>query len=311
METIVSIVIPVYNVSSYIERCAHSLFEQTYRDIEFIFVDDASPDDSIDILQKVIEEFPIRKNQIHILHNPKNKGLAATRFVGIDVAKGDYILNVDSDDWIEPTMVEEMMQAAINSNADMVCCDVIQECPNHQEVLKYDYDEESLENGLLSINFREHHVAIWNKLIRKSLFTENNIRYFPGINMGEDSALTVRLRYFSKKTVIVHKPFYHYNRQNQESMVASISEKSVLQRIELAKEIEKFFISAGDFKRFRKVINFYKFNSKDWYIRTAHNFKKWASIYPESHKDILAFKDLTMIGRIKWRVLSLIAPILK
>ena len=294
-----SIIIPVYNVTPYIERCARSLFAQTYPDIEFIFVDDASPDNSIEILQNVIEDFPHRKEHIHILHNRLNKGLAATRFVGIDAAKGDYILNVDSDDWIEPTMVEEMMQAAIKSDADMVCCNVIKEYPDHQEILKYDYDEETINNGLLAMNFREHHVAIWNKLIRKSLLIDNNIRNYPGINMGEDSALTVRLRYFSKKTVIVHKAFYHYNSRH-DSMVAKISEEKVRERIELAKRIEGFFEERGEKDRFRKVINFYKFQSKDWYLRERHDLRKWASIYPESHKDIRHFRTLTRLGRLKW-----------
>lgn len=304
-----SIIIPIYNVAPYIERCARSLFEQTYQDIEFIFVDDASPDDSIEILHRVLEDYPSRKNQVLILHNPANKGLAATRFVGIDAANGDYILNVDSDDWIAPAMAEEMMLAAAKTDADMVCCEVIKECPDHQELLKYDYDEETVDNGLLAMNFREHHVAIWNKLIRKSLFTDHNIRNYPGINMGEDSALTVRLRYFSKRTIIIHKSLYHYNRQNQGSMVAQISENSIKQRIILAKEIEEFFVSINQSDTFRKVINFYKFNSKDWYLRTAKNFKIWTSIYPESHKDIFSFKNLTFTGRIKWFLISIVAKI--
>lgn len=295
-----SIIVPVYNVAPYLNQCAQSLFAQTYPDIEFIFVDDASPDDSIEILQRVIEDYPQRKNQIRILHNPQNKGLAATRFVGIDAAKGDYILNVDSDDWTEPTMVEEMMQAAIKSNADMVCCNIIKECPDHQEVLSYDCDEETFENGLFSMNFREHHISLCNKLIRKSLFTDNNIRNYPGINMGEDSALTVRLRYFSRKTVIVHKAFYHYNLSRLDSMVAEISEDKVRERIELAKRIEGFFEKRGEKERFRKVINFYKFQSKDWYLRDRHDLRKWASIYPECHRDIPHFRTLTRLGRLKW-----------
>lgn len=156
----VSIVVPICNVSLYIERCARSLFAQTYPNIEYIFIDDASPDDSIEILQQVIEDFPNRKNQIHILHNPRNKGLAATRFVGIDAAKGDYILNVDSDDWIEPTMVEEMMQAAIKSNADMVCCEAILHLPNHEREYLYPYDEESQGNRLLELYVSNQYAAI-------------------------------------------------------------------------------------------------------------------------------------------------------
>lgn len=297
---IVSIVVPIYNVSNYIERCVRSLLEQTYPHIEYIFVDDATPDDSIKKLEHVLEDYPQRRAHIKILHNLQNQGLAMSRFIGMDASTGEYVLHCDSDDWVEHDMVQTMLQAALTHKADIVCCEAVKETPSGKHYYKYAYDEETKENGLLALNLMELHVAIWNKLIRRGLFGEHNIRNYDGINMGEDSSLTVRLRYFSKKTIIVHQPFYHYNRLNQKSMVAQIDESGIQQRIRLAKHIEDFFISMGEEDKFKRVINCYKFDSKQLYLRVGHDLKKWRSIYPECHADIFHFRGLTIPGKIKW-----------
>lgn len=300
MNTAISVIVPIYNVAPYIERCARSLFEQSFQDVEYIFVNDCTPDNSIEILEGVIKEYPNRTSQIRIIHNTENIGLAATRFVGLDMANGNYILHCDSDDWVETNMLQCMYDAAVKEDADIVCCEAIKELANGKSYYRYTYDEETIYNGLLDLQVSEIHVAIWNKLIKKELFTKYGIRNLEGVNMGEDSALTIRLRYYSKKTVITHRPLYHYNRTNCNSMVANIKEQSIKERIELAKHIETFFISLNKEKEFRTLINFYKFDAKQFYIRKYHNFKKWRSIFPECHKDIFKFKHLTTFGRIKW-----------
>ncbi len=300
MNIAISVIVPIYNVAPYIERCVRSLMEQTFKDVEYIFVNDCTPDNSIEILQAVIEDYPERKEYVKIIHNEKNKGLAATRFVGLDQANGEYVLHCDSDDWVEKEMLEKMHEKAVQENADIVCCETIKEKSDGRYHYKYSYDEETIENGLLALQIEEIHIAIWNKLIKHSLFAKHNIRNYDGVNMGEDSALTIRLRYYSEKTIIIHKPFYHYNRMNTNSMVADIKESAILQKIELAKHIEKFFKEKGEFEKFRTLINHYKFESKQYYLRNKKDIKKWRSIYNESHKDIFKFKQLTLLGRIKW-----------
>ena len=101
----VSILVPVYGVEKYIERCARSLFEQTYDNIEYIFVDDCTKDRSIEILQKVLEDYPNRKNQVKILHHEKNRGLSAARNTALDASTGDYLMHVDSDDYLRKDAV--------------------------------------------------------------------------------------------------------------------------------------------------------------------------------------------------------------
>ena len=306
MHISISAIIPIYNVSKYIERCTRTLMEQSFQNVEFIFVNDCSPDNSIEILNNTLKDYPHRHPFIKIIDNPRNIGLAATRFIGLKEAKGDYIWHCDSDDWVEKDMLQKMYDKAIMEEADIVCCEATKEYTGHSTRCKYDYDKETLENGLLDLAASEVHIAIWNKLIKRDLYTDNNISYYNGINMGEDSALTVRLRYLSKKTVIIHETLYHYNRMNTNSMVRQVSEDICHQRIELAKQLELFFKDLNEENRFRRLINLYKFDAKQYYLRELKDIKKWKEIFPECHKDILRFKNLTLIGRVKWWICAYI-----
>ena len=300
MKITISAIIPIYNVSNYIEKCTRSLMEQTFKDVEFIFVDDCSPDNSIEILQTTIEDYPDRIPYIKIIHNTRNLGLAATRFIGFKESRGSYIWHCDSDDWVEKEMLQKMYDKAIAEDADIVCCEAMKEYQGYSTLCEYNYDKETLENGLLNLSLSEVHIAIWNKLIRKELYTKYDISFYEGINMGEDSALTIRLRYYSKKTVIIHEPLYHYNRTNSNSMVRHLNEGHYKQRIELAKHIESFFTSQNEFPRFRQLVNFYKFDSKQFYLREHRDIIKWKKIFPECHRDIIKFKHLSFVGKAKW-----------
>ena len=119
----ISVIVPVYGVERYMERCARSLFEQTLDDIEFIFVDDCSPDRSLDILNEVLEEYVDRQLQTQIVRLDQNGGLPNARKVGLRLATGNYIIHCDSDDWVERDMYRAMYEKAIKTNADMVVCD--------------------------------------------------------------------------------------------------------------------------------------------------------------------------------------------
>ena len=119
----VSIIVPVYGVEKYIERCARSLFEQTLDDIEYLFIDDCTPDKSIEILKNVLKDYPQRKDQVIIHRMEKNSGQAAVRKWGMIKATGDYTIHCDSDDWVDVTMYEKMYNKAIEEKSDLVICD--------------------------------------------------------------------------------------------------------------------------------------------------------------------------------------------
>lgn len=121
----VSIIIPVYGVEKYIERCARSLFEQTLDDIEYLFIDDCTPDKSVEILKRVLEEYPHRKSQVVIHRMEQNSGQAKVREWGMRNARGEYVIHCDSDDWLDVHMYEEMYNKAIEEDADVVVCDYV------------------------------------------------------------------------------------------------------------------------------------------------------------------------------------------
>ena len=119
----VSVIVPVYGVEKYIDRCARSLFEQTLDDIEYLFIDDCTPDRSIDILQQVLDEYPQRKPQVVIHRMEKNSGQAAVRKWGMQNATGEYVIHCDSDDWVDTDMYRAMYEKAKEEEADVVVCD--------------------------------------------------------------------------------------------------------------------------------------------------------------------------------------------
>ena len=116
----ISILVPVYGVEKYIPQCAKTLFEQTYHDIEYIFVDDCSPDDSIVVLQQILANYPERKNQVHIVRHDHNRGLGAARKTAFEAATGDFVINVDSDDYLSLNAVELLVAKQQETGADIV-----------------------------------------------------------------------------------------------------------------------------------------------------------------------------------------------
>ena len=119
----VSVIIPVYGVEQYIERCARSLFEQTLEEIEYLFVDDCSPDKSIEVLKRVLEDYPMRKSQVTIHRMAQNSGQAKVREWGMRNATGDYLIHCDSDDWVDKDMYRLMYEKAGMEKSDIVVCD--------------------------------------------------------------------------------------------------------------------------------------------------------------------------------------------
>ena len=129
----VSVVIPVYNVEDCIARCAESLFRQTLDDMQFIFVDDASPDGSVARLEETLERFPRRKSQTVILHHTENRGLPSARATGLALVEAPYVAHCDSDDRVEPEMYARLYECAVKNGSDLVMCGRIVHRPDGRE----------------------------------------------------------------------------------------------------------------------------------------------------------------------------------
>lgn len=205
----VSVIIPFYGVEAFIDHCARSLLEQTWQDIEFIFVNDGTQDRSMEILTEVLAQYPDRA--VKIIEQP-NAGLPQARLSGLRQASGEYVLHVDSDDWLEPDMVEKMARAAQADDADMVYCYAIKEMGNGKRRLIRDgryADCPSFARDMLQ--FRAHGY-LWNKLIRRSLFRKD--LFNPTIGMHEDMVLLAQVLGLGRRCVRVPEVLYHYRRDN-------------------------------------------------------------------------------------------------
>lgn len=207
----VSVYIPVYGVEKYIEKCAQTLFEQTLDDLEYVFVDDCTPDNSFQILEQVLEKYPNRKSQVKIVHHKINQGVCIARKTGIQHCTGKYIACCEPDDWVETAMYEELYNKAKETGADMVDCDYFLETSRGTTQAIGHY-EGSLVNLMSHWLNREYPTYIWSKLIKKEIYKAHNI-YFPDKNDGsysEDAVLICQLLSFIQSYSFVKKPFYHY-----------------------------------------------------------------------------------------------------
>jgi glycosyltransferase involved in cell wall biosynthesis len=258
----VSIIVPIYNVSCYIERCADSIFNQTFEDIEFIFVNDCTLDDSIEKLNKSIAKFPKRFSQIKIIHNKSNKGLAETRRIGLEASSGNFISFVDSDDYVESLMIEELYLKAIDENADMVLSDMILEYKT-KSVLVEDYlapNKEEQFVGILTNNNQSH--SFCDKLFKKELLTEHDSWAPSNLIYGEDWYALSQLFYHAKKIVKINRAFYHYTQNNPNSITKNITSYHFENVIQFWKYIDLFLIERNEFEKIKTKLDYQKVKSK-------------------------------------------------
>jgi len=278
----ISVLIPVYNVEKYIERCVRSLMEQTIKEkIEFIFINDGSTDKSIEILEKVISNYKEREKQVRIVHQPSNMGLSNARLRGIHEAQGNYLINCDSDDWVEPDMYESLWLKAEATNADIVVSDFYHEFANKQRIERF--EEKSAHEAILSSK-GNYWWCTCNRLVKKSLYDDNNIYPIPGINMLEDVCVMMRLYYHAHKIEYIHRPLYHYDRTRESSLMhQNYSTKTILQRKQCIDFLATFF-KQKNFK-FDDIYNLYKINIRDSFLlQTPINWEEWKKCYPETWK---------------------------
>lgn len=211
---LVSIIIPVYNVEKYIERCARSLFNQDLDNIEFIFIDDCSPDHSIEILHHLIEEYHSKIEKKHWIvkteRMPCNCGQAVVRKNAVQLATGDYVIFCDSDDWVESDMMSKMWNLAQTKNLDAVVCDY--DHVRASEIVKHKgMNARNATDFLDEVSSIFASWSLWNKLFKRSLYTDNRIM-FPnrGMNVGEDMAIVLQLLYYCRDIGYIEESFYHY-----------------------------------------------------------------------------------------------------
>lgn len=280
----VSVIVPVYNVSAYIEKCARSLFEQTLDSLEIIFVDDCSTDNSIEIIKKTLENFKNRNSLTRIVRMSSNGGLAAVRRQGIIEAKGDFIIHLDGDDWVDTEYYKLLYDVAVKTDADIVVGDEVMEYTD--KVVPKDNSELPASGKEIMRNWYRNTVGMFchNKLVRRSLYTDYDVLPWEGLNMWEDNGLFARLFYYAEKVVNAHGPVYHYNRCNVGAMTAGYGIKQVNQMIGIAKYLTDFFQSKQDYNEFEKTVYAFQYLAKlNLIMDSFSDYRRFTSIFPQSN----------------------------
>lgn len=296
---LVSYIIPVYNVSAYIERCAKSLFTQTYGDIEFIFINDCSTDDSEVKLRKVIELFPNVQCRVKIISNKTNLGSATTRNIGLSNAAGDYVMFADSDDWVESNYVESMVNTIEASEKDIVYCDYYESFKDQDKYVKQDYGEEHLE-CICSMLTRAMHGSTWNKIFRRKILLQSNLTFVDGADLFEDVGWNVRLFAYTNRIGYLPLAFYHYIQYNDNSIIKSMSSavfsrKRALQRLENVRVACEYLTSLGLEGRLSIGMKEWKLMAKNDLIdeKDDSSLQTWVETFPEADSAILACNKIT------------------
>ena len=296
----VTVIITIYNRERFIADCARSLFEQTLDDVEFLFVDDASTDNSVSVLEEVIAEYPTRKEMIHVLQMEQNGGRAVARQTGIDHVTGEYVIHVDSDDWVDTDMLELLYTKAKETDADIVGCNITHEYKTYQKIFRQTYFETMGDNirGLLNGKIFP---SLCTSLTRTSLIKENHIIFPQGIDTGEDLLFNLQLYLHANKVIGIDAPSYHY-RHTEESGSFKHTEKSIKSVIEVARRIDELMKEAGNYERFKYDILFRKFSMKSALVITfdnEDNNQAWLHLFPETHPYIWSYKQFEWKRRLQ------------
>lgn len=245
---LVSICVPIYNVENYIERCAVSLLGQTYGKIEYVFVNDCSPDKSVEVLRKVMEDYPGKKDYVKIINHEKNRGLAAARNTAVNHSDGDFILHVDSDDYLGIDAVGKLVNKQRETDADIVTGQAVQIEKDKSSVMQrpqFLYKDDFVKEMIVpSISH-----TIWGRLIRKSLYTDNGIEAKEGVNIGEDMQVMTQLAYFAQKVETIWDVVCYYDCTNDLSYMNQFDMASIRRLVQDTTSMEivrDFFVGKSD-----------------------------------------------------------------
>lgn len=239
----VSVIVPIYNVEKYLEKCINSLLSQTLEDIQIILVNDGSKDNS----GNIAKEYEKNNKDRVIYVEKENGGLSDARNYGLKYATGDFIAFLDSDDYIEKNAYEEMYNKAIEENADYVECDFIWEFPNKIRVDKqYPY-----KNKKEMLSFVR--VVAWNKLIKRQLIIDNNLEFPKGLRY-EDVEFTYKLIPFINKFAYVDNSFIHY--VQREGSIANVQNERTAEIFTVLDNVIEFYKKNNIYEKYRDELEY-------------------------------------------------------
>ena len=214
----ISLIIPIYGVEAFIADFAESAFSQTYPDIQYVFVNDGTKDNSMSVLSQLISDrYSYLEDKIVIV-NKQNGGLPAARKTGLEYATGDYIWHVDPDDWLEPDAVESIVDSINETGADVVYFNLVKEYSDRSKIKRDRYHAADAQKMYVWDMFNHKSFgSVCNKCIRKSLYDNPKV-LFAKYSYAEDTFLTSQLVGYSNCIYFLDKPLYHYRKTNPNSI---------------------------------------------------------------------------------------------
>jgi len=244
----VSICVPIYGVEQYIRRCLTSLFEQSYLNLEYIFINDCTPDDSINILIETINQYPQRKDQVKIINHKINQGLSAARNTAIQHCSGEFIMWVDPDDYIDIHTVELAIKKQQETGSDIVSFNT--------RVFYKNYTIDWITPIYTNPNEMAQYIIARNapiilvaRLIRLSLYKNHNLRAEEGVNMSEDYQISTKLAYYAQKVSTLNQVLYYYDRTNEDAYTFKITINKIEQTWKSFNIVKDFFYDKGELYR--------------------------------------------------------------
>lgn len=301
----VSIVVPIFGVEKYIKKCAISLFNQTYKNCEFVFVNDKTKDNSMKILNTLLSDYKHLENNIVIINHDINKGLAAARNTGVQAATGLYVMHVDSDDAIEPTTVEKCINIAIKENADAVIFGMLHVMKNKSYVEHVSIPE-SKKEYIKQLLTRSNNVCLCGGLYKKTLYTENNVWAIPGLNMGEDYSTKPRILYYANKIVGLDEALYIYNHLNEHSYTQHFNYKHIVDVTKAVDVLKTFFEELIDGVQFKSDLQEAALKSKILLLK-SWGLAKSSDVKLEEISCIYADLPSSLIKSIDGHILLLLS----
>ncbi len=204
----ISIIIPIYNTGKYLHRCVKSILSQTLTDLELILVNDGSVDES----GQICDEYARMDSRVKVIHK-KNEGVSIARNTGIEAAQGEYIGFIDSDDWIEPDMYEELYSMAISKKCDIVMCDAVtkyDDKPDEEDTITQLHEDVLLMKEDISPKLLcEIAGSVWRCIYKREIIKRNNIIFPPNIPLSEDRIFNILAMGYADRIYYTKTPFYN------------------------------------------------------------------------------------------------------
>ncbi len=300
----VSVIIPVYKVEPFMARCARSLFGQTLEDIEFIFVDDCTPDGSIGAMRKVLEEFPQRKDQVTVYRMPRNSGQAAVRMQGMALARGEYIIHCDSDDYVDADAYAALYGKARAEDLDVVTCNLATVGQDGRLIERFQGECTSVARMLEG---RQR----WNLVCRLTRRTLCEDLTAPVSNVGEDMVISVQTQLKARRTGHVDRTLYFYcmredsitNTEGREALVARWESLMKNARL-LVGLLEDRYGYTGE----EPEIVHFKYKCRRMLMPLVHipeYRRRWKNTFPEVDRKVLFLRSCSLEEKLWFSLIHL------